>query len=182
MPMAIAHCEFVCNFSVHFSTYHFMTTTIQLQVNGKIHSVQVDPATPLLYVLRNQLQLNGPKYGCGLQQCGACMVLLNGKAEPCCMVPVEAVKDKAITTLEGLVQNNNTLHPVQEAFVKEQAAQCGFCLNGMVISAVALLNENPTPDDKAIREGLYRSLCRCGTHTRIIRAIKRASGQLPAGG
>jgi len=157
-----------------------MPATIQLQVNGKTHSLQVDPETPLLYVLRNQLQLNGPKYGCGLQQCGACMVLLNGKAEPSCMLPVSAVQHKTITTLEGLAKDENTLHPVQDAFVKEQAAQCGYCLNGMVISAVALLNENPRPDDKAIREGLYRSLCRCGTHTRIIKAVKRASGQLPA--
>jgi nicotinate dehydrogenase subunit A len=154
-----------------------MNTTIQLQVNGKIHLVSVDPSTPLLYVLRNQLQLNGPKYGCGLQQCGACMVLLNGKAEPSCMLPVDAVKNKSIVTLEGL-QKNNTLHPVQQAFVQEQAAQCGYCMNGMVISAVALLNENPKPDDKAIREGLQRSLCRCGTHTRIIKAVKRASGQI----
>lgn len=154
-----------------------MAVTIQLQVNGKTHSLQVDPETPLLYVLRDQLQLNGPKYGCGLQQCGACMVLLNGKAEPSCMLPVSAVQDKTITTLEGLAKDENTLHPVQDAFVKEQAAQCGYCLNGMVISTVALLNENPRPDDKAIREGLYRSLCRCGTHTRIIKAVKRASGQ-----
>lgn len=154
-----------------------MAATIQLQVNGKTHSLQVDPETPLLYVLRDQLQLNGPKYGCGLQQCGACMVLLNGKAEPSCMLPVSAVQDKTITTLEGLAKDENTLHPVQDAFVKEQAAQCGYCLNGMVISTVALLNENPRPDDKAIREGLYRSLCRCGTHTRIIKAVKRASGQ-----
>src|SRR3954464_13755616 len=95
-----------------------METTIQLQVNGKMHTIEVDPATPLLYVLRNQLQLNGPKYGCGLQQCGACMVLLNGKAEPSCMLPASAVQDKKIVTLEGLVQPNNTLHPVQEAFVQ----------------------------------------------------------------
>ena len=154
-----------------------MPATSQLQVNGKTHSLHDDPETPLLYVLRDQLQLNGPKYGCGLQQCGACMVLLNGKAEPSCMLPVSAVQDKTITTLEGLAKDENTLHPVQDAFVKEQAAQCGYCLNGMVISTVALLNENPRPDDKAIREGLYRSLCRCGTHTRIIKAVKRASGQ-----
>ena len=155
-----------------------MNTTIQLQVNGKLHTVQVDPQTPLLYVLRNQLALNGPKYGCGLQQCGACMVLLNGKAEPSCMLPVYSVKDKSIVTLEGLIQKDDTLHPVQEAFVKEQAAQCGYCMNGMIITAVALLNENPKPDDTAIRAGLQRALCRCGTHTRIIKAVKRASGQL----
>ena len=152
-----------------------MSDTIQLQVNGKREAVQADPATPLLYVLRNQLQLNRPKYGCGLQQCGACMVLLNGKAQPSCMIPVSAVKEQTIVTLEGLTKDNR-LHPVQEAFVQEQAAQCGYCLNGMVISAVALLVENPKPDDAAIREGLERSLCRCGTQSRIIRAVKRAAG------
>lgn len=152
-----------------------MSDTIQLQVNGKKLAVQADPATPLLYVLRNQLQLNGPRYGCGLQQCGACMVLLNGKAQPSCMIPVLAVKEQTIVTLEGLIKDNR-LHPVQEAFVQEQAAQCGYCLNGMVISAVALLAENPNPDDAAIREGLERSLCRCGTQSRIIRAVKRAAG------
>ena len=152
-----------------------MNTTIQLKVNGKTYTLQADAATPLLYVLRNQLQLNGPKYGCGLQQCGACMVLLNGKAEPSCMLPASAVQHKTIVTLEGLVQPNNTLHPVQEAFVQEQAAQCGYCLNGMVISAVALLNENPHPNDADIRAGLQRSLCRCGTQSRIIKAVKRAA-------
>jgi nicotinate dehydrogenase subunit A len=152
-----------------------MSDTIQLQVNGKRQAVQADPATPLLYVLRNQLQLNGPKYGCGLQQCGACMVLLNGKAQPSCMIPVSAVKEQTIVTLEGLAKDDQ-LHPVQEAFVQEQAAQCGYCLNGMVISAVALLSENPKPDDAAIRAGLERSLCRCGSQARIIRAVKRAAG------
>jgi len=151
-----------------------MNTTIQLHVNGQLHTVHVDPATPLLYVLRNQLALNGPKYGCGLQQCGACMVLLDGRAEPSCMLPVSAVTNKKIITLEGLVQPDNTLHPVQEAFVYEQAAQCGYCMNGMVISAVALLAENPNPDEAAIRAGLQRALCRCGTQSRIIKAVKRA--------
>lgn len=153
-----------------------MITTIELSVNGKKHTIEADPATPLLYVLRNQLALNGPKFGCGLQQCGACMVLLDGKAQPSCMIPVQAVKNNAITTLEGLA-TNNTLHPVQEAFIQEQAAQCGYCLNGMVISAVSLLHENPHPDDAAIREGLHRSLCRCGTQSRIIRAVKTASAK-----
>jgi len=152
-----------------------MNTTIHLHVNGQQHAVQADAATPLLYVLRNQLQLNGPKYGCGLQQCGACMVLLNGKAEPSCMLPASAVQNKTIVTLEGLVQPNNTLHPVQEAFVQEQAAQCGYCLNGMVIAAVALLNEKPHPNEADIRAGLQRSLCRCGTQSRIIKAVKRAA-------
>lgn len=153
-----------------------MKETLTLKVNGKSHAVTIDPSTPLLYVLRNQLELNGPKYGCGLQQCGACMVLLDGKAQPSCMISVKSAKDHAITTLEGISKDKNTLHPVQEAFVKEQAAQCGYCLNGMVISAVSLLNENPKPNDKEIREGLQRNLCRCGTHSRIIKAVKKAVG------
>lgn len=155
-----------------------MSATIRLNVNGKKHEVQADPATPLLYVLRNQLMLNGPKYGCGLQQCGACMVLLNGRALPSCTIPVSAIKDQPVITLEGLAKDDDTLHPVQEAFVEEQAAQCGYCLNGMVISAVALLSENPHPDDAAIRAGLVRSLCRCGTQSRIIKAVKRASEKM----
>ena len=149
---------------------------VVLRVNGKSHTVNIDPSTPLLYVLRNQLGLNGPKYGCGLQQCGACMVLLDGKAQPSCMIATSAAKDYAITTLEGVSQDNNKMHPVQEAFVKEQAAQCGYCLNGMVMSAISLLKENPHPSDAAIRIGMHRSLCRCGTQARIIRAIKRAGG------
>ncbi len=153
-----------------------MSATFNLDVNGRKQAVQADPSTPLLYVLRNQLMLNGPKYGCGLQQCGACMILLGGKAQPSCMLPVSAVKDMPIVTLEGLAQKDNSLHPVQEAFVQEQAAQCGYCLNGMVISAVALLAENPKPDDAAIRAGLERSLCRCGSQSRIIKAVKRAAG------
>ncbi|HTE28767.1 MAG TPA: (2Fe-2S)-binding protein [Chryseolinea sp.] len=154
-----------------------MKLSVVLQVNGKSHTVNVDPSTPLLYVLRNQLKLNGPKYGCGLQQCGACMVLLDGKAQTSCMIAVSAVKGRAITTLEGVSQKNKKMHPVQEAFVHEQAAQCGYCLNGMVISAISLLAENLHPNDTAIREGLQRSLCRCGSHSRIIRAVKRAAGQ-----
>jgi nicotinate dehydrogenase subunit A len=155
-----------------------MLSTIQLQVNGQKHTVEVDPSTPLLYVLRNQLALNGPKYGCGLQQCGSCMVLLDGKAEPSCMIPVDSIKNKKITTLEGIAPGTDTLHPVQEAFVTEQAAQCGYCLNGMVMQAYALLEENPKPDDTAIRNALQRSLCRCGTYARIVKAVKRASGQM----
>ncbi len=153
-----------------------MKEPVVLHVNGESHTINADPSTPLLYVLRNQLSLNGPKYGCGLQQCGACMVLLDGKkAQPSCMMPVSSVKERAITTLEGLSQKNNELHPVQKAFVQEQAAQCGYCLNGMVITAVSLLAENPHPDDKAIRDSLHLSLCRCGSHARILRAVKRAA-------
>jgi nicotinate dehydrogenase subunit A len=152
-----------------------MKASVNLHVNGKSHTVNIDPDTPLLYVLRNNLALNGPKYGCGLQQCGACMVLLDGKAQPSCMLPVSSAQDHKITTLEGVSMPDDKLHPVQQAFIEEQAAQCGYCLNGMVISAISLLNENPSPNDAAIREAMYRSLCRCGSQARVIRAIKRAS-------
>lgn len=149
---------------------------ISLRVNGKKHVVRLDdPSTPLLYVLRNQLELNGPKYGCGLEQCGSCMVLIDGKATPTCRVPASAVADKNIITLEGLVDENDTLHPVQQAFVEQQAAQCGYCLNGMVISAVALLEENSSPDDAAIREGMERVLCRCSVQPRVMQAIRSAA-------
>ena len=154
-----------------------MKESVVLRVNGKAHTLNIDPSTPLLYVLRNQLELNGPKYGCGLQQCGSCMVLLDGKAQPSCMTTVKSATAHVITTLEGISTAHNILHPVQEAFVKEQAAQCGYCLNGMVISAVSLLSENPHPDDKEIREGLQRNLCRCGSHARIIKAVKRAAAK-----
>ena len=154
-----------------------MKESVVLKVNGKSHTLTIDPDTPLLYVLRNQLELNGPKYGCGLQQCGACMVLLDGKAQPSCMITAKSAKVHVITTLEGISEDENSPHPVQEAFVKEQAAQCGYCLNGMVISAVSLLNENPNPGDKEIREGLQRNLCRCGTHSRIIKAVKSAAAR-----
>lgn len=151
-----------------------MQESLSLQVNGQEHTITVDPSTPLLYVLRNQLALNGPKFGCGLEQCGACMVLIDGAAAPSCRLPVAAVQDRSITTLKGLM-DDGALHPVQEAFVQEQAAQCGYCLNGMVISAVALLSDNPDPDRSAIDEALHDNLCRCGTHTRFRRAIRRAA-------
>ncbi|MDQ3536050.1 MAG: (2Fe-2S)-binding protein [Bacteroidota bacterium] len=152
-----------------------MKTEITLQVNGKARTFKSDPGTPLLYILRNYLYLNGPKYGCGLEQCGSCMVLLNGQAEPSCLIPVSAVKDKSVTTLEGLVSKDGTLHPVQKAFIEEQAAQCGFCLNGMVISAVALLQKHNNPDEKRIRESMQRVLCRCGVQPRVIKAIQKAA-------
>lgn len=151
-----------------------MKKAISIRVNGSTHTINADPSAPLLYVLRNQLKLNGPKYGCGLQQCGACMVLIDGKAQPSCMLPVSGLKNHEVTTLEGIAKDGK-LHPVQEAFVKEQAAQCGYCLNGMVMSAVSLLAGNPRPDDEAIREGMQRNLCRCGSHSRIIRAVKAAA-------
>jgi nicotinate dehydrogenase subunit A len=152
-----------------------MKEPVILHVNGVSHTVNTDPSTPLLYILRNELSLNGPKYGCGLQQCGACMVLLDGKAHTSCMLPVSSIKGRSIITLEGLSQKDNEPHPVQKAFVEEQATQCGYCLNGMVITAVSLLAENSHPDDKAIRNSLELSLCRCGSHARILRAIKRAT-------
>jgi nicotinate dehydrogenase subunit A len=157
-----------------------MKIKITIQINKQQHVINVDPATPLLYVLRNQLELNGPKYGCGYEQCGSCMVLMNNKAVPSCMLPVSNVKDASIITLEGLTGKNGELHPIQQAFVQAQAAQCGYCLNGMVISAVALLQENKSPDDEAIRNGMQRMLCRCGSQARVVRAIKlAANGAIP---
>lgn len=151
-----------------------MKEEITLQINGASKTVNVDPATPLLYVLRNNLELNGPKYGCGLEQCGACMVLLDGDALPSCRIPVSEVKDYKITSLEGLIKENGELHPLQQSFYQEQAAQCGFCLNGVIISAAALLKENPTPNRAEINTGMERVICRCGTHSRFIRAINAA--------
>ncbi|GAB3268593.1 (2Fe-2S)-binding protein [Larkinella harenae] len=154
-----------------------MKARLTIDVNRKRHTVEVDPATPLLYVLRNNLQLNGPKYGCGLEQCGACMVLLDGKATPSCLLPVSTIKNQSVVTLEGLTQADGKLHPVQRAFVEQQAAQCGYCLNGMVISATALLSEHKQPDDATIRKGMERVLCRCGTQSRILRAIRQAADE-----
>ncbi|MEH6405662.1 MAG: (2Fe-2S)-binding protein [Leeuwenhoekiella sp.] len=152
-----------------------MKTPVKLSVNGKEHEIEVEPDTPLLYVLRNNLNLNGPKFGCGLQQCGACYVLLNGVAQPSCGIPVRAAARAKITTLEGLASSDGNLHKVQQAFVDEQAAQCGYCLNGLVISSVDLLTNNPDPSDAEIREKLERNICRCGIHSRAIRAVKKAS-------
>src|SRR5918994_4016681 len=149
---------------------------IRLKVNGKSQIVDADPEMPLLYVLRDDLELNGPKFGCGLAQCGACMVIMAGNAVPSCVTEVKAAANRPVTTLEGL-GSTKKLHAVQKAFVDEQAAQCGYCINGMIISAKALLDKNPKPTDSQIKEALAGNLCRCGTHTRILRAVKRASGQ-----
>ena len=146
---------------------------VVLDVNGKTHSLDLDPATPLLYILRNQLGLNGPKFGCGMQQCGACMVLIDGKAQYSCTMPVSSAEKKRITTLEGLASKQGRLHPVQQSFLDEQAAQCGYCLNGMVISAVSLLNNADHLDDATIRKGMQPVLCRCGSQARVMLAIKR---------
>jgi len=149
---------------------------ISLKVNGTTQVVEVDPDTPLLYVLRNDLQLNGPKFGCGLAQCGACTVILNGNAICSCVTVVSAVQNQPVTTLEGL-GSTKKMHPLQQAFVDEQALQCGYCINGMIMTSKALLDKNPKPTDSQIKEALAGNLCRCGTHTRILRAVKRASGQ-----
>ena len=149
---------------------------LTLRVNGKNQAVDVDPDTPLLYVLRNDLQLNGPKFGCGLAQCGACTVIIDGKPIRSCVTEVKTIGTRAVTTLEGL-GSTKKLHPLQKAFIDEQAAQCGYCINGMIMSAKALLDTNPKPTDSQIKEALAGNLCRCGTHLRILRAVKRASGQ-----
>jgi nicotinate dehydrogenase subunit A len=149
---------------------------IPLKVNGKTSVVEADPQTPLLYVLRNDLELNGPKFGCGLAQCGACTVIMDGNAIRSCVTPVKTASNRSVITLEGL-GSTKKLHPVQKAFIDEQAAQCGYCINGMIMTAKALLDKNPRPTDSQIREALAGNLCRCGTHIRILRAVKRASGQ-----
>jgi len=150
---------------------------ISLRVNGKTQTVDVEPEMPLLYALRNDLRLNGPKFGCGLAQCGACTVIMDGNAIRSCVTPVSAAQNKAVTTLEGL-GNTKKMHKIQQAFVDEQAVQCGYCINGMVMTSKALLDKNPKPTDAQIKEALAGNLCRCGTHIRILRAVKRASGQL----
>ena len=153
------------------------TDEILLVVNEKPHTVRVAPDTPLLYVLRNELGLMGPRFGCGEEQCGACMVLIGDKARPSCKLPVSEVQKARITTLEGLSAEDE-LHPVQRAFLEEQASQCGYCLNGMIITTASLLWKTPHPNDKQIREALDGNLCRCGAHLRIIRAVKRAEALL----
>ncbi|MGA9306800.1 MAG: (2Fe-2S)-binding protein [Candidatus Sulfotelmatobacter sp.] len=149
----------------------------KLILNRKTHVVDVDPATPLLYVLRDTLGLKGPKFGCGLGQCGACTVIINGKAVLSCVTPVASAQDKGITTLEGL-GNTRQPHPLQKAFIEEQAAQCGYCMNGIIMNAKVLLDKNPQPSDEDMKRALDPVLCRCGSHLRIIRAVKRAAHAL----
>ena len=148
-----------------------------LRVNGKASSVEADADMPLLYALRNDLQLNGPKFGCGLGQCGACTVIVDGNPVRSCQMPTSAVGNRAITTIEGL-GNTKKMHKIQQAFVDEQAVQCGYCINGMVMQAAALLAVNKKPTDGEIRDAMAHNLCRCGTHTRILRAIRRASDRM----
>jgi len=146
---------------------------IRLNVNGSAHTLDIDPAAPLLYVLRNDLGLQGPRFGCGLGQCGACAVIINGAAVRSCMLPVSSVRSE-ITTLEGL-SSDGKLHPLQQAWIDEQVPQCGFCQNGQIMTAKALLDKNPHPTDAQIREGMARTLCRCMTYYRVQAAIKRAA-------
>jgi nicotinate dehydrogenase subunit A len=147
---------------------------IVLNVNGEAREVSAEPETPLLYVLRNDLKLKGARYGCGLGQCGACTVIVDGKAVQSCDVPVSAVAGKAVTTIEGIGTADDP-HPLQRAFIHEQAAQCGYCVSGIIMTAKALLDVNPAPTDAQLREALAGNLCRCGTHTRILRAIRSAA-------
>ncbi|MBI3068983.1 MAG: (2Fe-2S)-binding protein [Betaproteobacteria bacterium] len=154
-----------------------MSQAVTLTVNGVTRSLAVDADAPLLYVLRNDLELNGPRFGCGLGQCGACTVIVEGRAVRSCVTPVAAVTGKAITTLEGLA-GGGKLHALQRAFIEEQAAQCGYCANGMIMTAKALLDRSPKPTEAQIRKALAANLCRCGTHTRIIKAVQRAAREL----
>jgi len=147
---------------------------ITLTVNGKRHAVSAEPETALLYVLRNDLKLKGARFGCGLGQCGACTVLVDGKPVQSCDFPLSAAVGKAITTIEGLAPDGE-LHPLQAAFIAEQAAQCGYCVTGIIMAAKALLDANPRPADAEIRSALKGNLCRCGTHQRILRAVRRAA-------
>jgi nicotinate dehydrogenase subunit A len=146
-----------------------------LHVNGASREIAADPETPLLYALRNDLKLKGARFGCGLGQCGACTVIVDGKAVQSCDVPLSAVAGLSITTIEG-IGTPDRLHPLQQAFIREQAAQCGYCASGIIMSAKALLDANPTPTDTQIRAALARNLCRCGTHIRMLRAIRSVAG------
>jgi len=150
---------------------------VTLTVNGRRRTVAAAPETPLLYILRNDLELNAAKFGCGMAQCGACTVLVGGKPVRSCVTPALAVTGTKITTLEGL-GSATSLHPLQKAFIEEQAAQCGYCIAGMLMSAKALLDETPRPTEAQIRQALAGNLCRCGTHNRIVRAIQRAAKEM----
>lgn len=153
-----------------------MSSTTKLRVNGKTRVLASDPATPLLYVLREELHLNGPKFGCGLAQCGACAVLLDGREIRACVTPLGAVQDRDITTVEGLGTPAHP-HPLQEAFIAEQAVQCGYCTSGMIVAAASFLAKNPQPTADEIAAGMNGHLCRCATYTRIARAIARAAAR-----
>jgi nicotinate dehydrogenase subunit A len=153
--------------------------TVRIRVNGKSHDIAAAPETPLLYLLRNDVGLNGVRYGCGAAQCGACTVLLDGRAVHACVTPASAAQRAEVTTVEGLGTPDKP-HPVQAAFIAEQAAQCGYCTAGMITAAVALLNRTPDPDEGQIRAAMTGNLCRCGTYDRIIRAVQRAAAAMKA--
>jgi nicotinate dehydrogenase subunit A len=154
-----------------------MPTSMALSVNGQTARITVDdPDTPLLYALRDDLELHGPRFGCGLGQCGACTVHIDGNAMRSCVTPVSSVGDRHVVTLEGLGTPEKP-HPLQQAFIDEQAVQCGYCINGMIMEAAAFLRRTKNPSDSQIREALANNLCRCGTHLRILRAVKRAASQ-----
>lgn len=166
-----------------------MAGEIKIRVNEQTHSVAADPETPLLYVLMNDLQLQGPRFGCGLAQCGSCSVLVNGNEIRSCVTPVSAVAGKSVTTLEGLpawyakqkkLANSPELHPVQQAMIDEQAVQCGYCFNGMIIQAADLLSKTPHPTEAQIRTAMNGHLCRCGSYPRVLKAIQRASHAMSA--
>ncbi len=152
---------------------------MKLVVNGKESAVSVDPERPLLWVLRNELELTGAKYGCGEGQCGACTVLIDGVAHRSCVTPVASVAGKAITTIEGIADGEH-LHPVQESFIECDAMQCGYCTSGMIVSAVALLRKNQAPSEASIKQALEGNICRCGTYNRIIAAVQKASHTMTA--
>jgi nicotinate dehydrogenase subunit A len=151
-----------------------MPQNFNLNVNGAARSANVEPDTPLLYILRNDFELSGPRFGCGLSQCGACTVLIDGRPTRSCVTPVNAVGAKGIVTLEGL-GSKDKLHPLQKAFIEEQAAQCGYCTNGMIMASKALLDKTPKPTEAQIKKALAANLCRCGTHNRVVRAVQRAA-------
>ena len=156
-------------------------SAINLKVNGKMHAVDVDPTTPLLYVLSDDLALNGPKFGCGLGQCGSCTVIVKGQAIRSCITPVKSVEGAEITTIEGLGTIEKP-HPLQQAFIEEQAAQCGFCINGVIMTAKAFLDKNPKANEQEIQQAMSGVLCRCFTHTRMLRAINRARDAMTSAG
>jgi nicotinate dehydrogenase subunit A len=156
-----------------------MPESVSLTVNGAQHQVHAETDTPLLYILRNDLKLKGAKYGCGLGQCGSCMVLIDGHNVASCDTPLWAAAGKSITTIEGL-GTLESQHVLQRAFITEQAAQCGYCLSGIIMSAAALLSRNPDPSEDEIKGALERNLCRCGTHTRMIKAVQRAARDMKA--
>ena len=155
-----------------------MAEAIRLRVNGADHAVRAHPDTPLLYVLRNDLGLKGTRFGCGNGECGACYVMMDGRAVASCDTPLWSAAGKDIVTVEGLGREGS-LHPLQQAFIDEQAAQCGYCASGIMMSAAALLANNAAPTETEIRAALDKNLCRCGTHNRIVRAVQRAAGKQP---